>query len=123
MGGGGAKNNPPPPPPPPPAAPPPNNNINTTSILWGNSQLFVGRQDLNLNVSDCIYLGQESRLIGNSDPPCLYSIFADGTCVKSFKKKGRGALHMDAEKGPDLEWSVPSLVEITNWLRVGKHMF
>lgn len=30
---------------------------------------------------------------------------------------------MDAEKGPDLEWSVPSLVEITNWLRVGKHMF
>lgn len=30
---------------------------------------------------------------------------------------------MDAEKGPDLEWCVPSLGEITNWLHVRKHMF
>lgn len=43
--------------------------------------------------------------------------------IKKEKKRKRGALHMDAEKGPDLEWCVPSLVEITNWLHVRKHMF
>ncbi len=86
----------------------------------GNSQLLVGWLDVNLNVTECIYLDQSSSLIGYSDLPSLYSIFCRRHASEMVKS---GALCTDTQKETDVEWSACSLDEITNWLRVERDIF
>lgn len=81
-------------------------------LIWVRRQLLGGRQDLNLNVNESIYLGQRSELAGDCDPFVLvFSFFVSGT-RDTKKKKKKHTFHTDKEKGKD-----PDLCVCFSWMR------
>lgn len=98
-------------------------NINTTSILWGNCQLLVGHKDLNLNVNDYLFRPRMKAYRRLWSSLLVFYFCKQPTCEMIKKNLKTSALCTDREGETDLQWGVRSLDEITDRLRVGKHMF